>query len=202
MGFGVGICPFTTEQLAEKGFTPCEGYTDPLNDNYGNYTHVRGGEFVWIPKFYCRYGDSRSPKYATYGANTVEIKSAREFKNTAEAESQGFFLPTCFRDGGEEKEGFMCAKYVSYYEEDTDGTLYCKSDAVKSPDDFITSNGTITPDHIMERARNTDPQFMCTKSSMKVARDLICLAQAQNATSTYACGWYDSTGVKSRPLVG
>lgn len=199
MGFGVGVCPYTTSQLAEKGYTPCEGYTDPLNDNYGNYTHVRGGEFVWIPKFYCRYGDSRSPKYATYGANTVEIRRARDFKDTADAESQGFFLPTCFRDGGEEKEGFMCAKYVSYYPSDTDGTTYCKSDAVKSP----TIDGYSAPAFtMMARARNTGSQFMCTKSSMKVARDLICLAQAQNATSTYACGWYDPTGVESRPRRG
>lgn len=199
MGFGVGVCPFTTEQLAEKGFTPREGYTDPLNDNYGNYTHVRGGEFVWIPKFYCRYGDSRSPKYATYGANTVEIRRARDFKNTADAESQGFFLPTCFRDGGEEKEGFMCAKYMSYYETDTGNTYYCKSDAVKSPTIVAT---VVSPYNMMEYSRNTDSQFMCTKSSMKVARDLIVLAQAQNATSTYACGWYDSNGVASRPLRG
>lgn len=199
MGFGVGVCPFTTEQLAEKGFTPCEGYTNPLNANYGNYTHVRGGEFVWIPKFYCRYGDNRSPKYATYGANTVEIRRARDFKNTADAESQGFFLPTCFRDGGEEKEGFMCAKYVSYYPQDPDGTYYCKSDAANSPNIYIAA---VLPFNMMVYAQNTSKQFMCTKSSMKVARDLIVLAQAQNATSTYACGWYDSTGVASRPLRG
>lgn len=199
MGFGVGVCPYTTSQLAEKGYTPCEGYTNPLSANYGNYEHSRGGTFVWIPKFYCRYGDNRSPKYATYGANTIEIRRARDFKDTADAESQGFFLPTCFRDGGEEKEGFMCAKYVSYYPQDTNGTYYCKSDAANSPNLAVAAVPSYT---MMEYAQNTSKQFMCTKSSMKVARDLICLAQAQNATSTYACGWYDPTGVASRPLRG
>lgn len=192
LGFGVGICPYSDEKLLASGWTPMPGYDDINSDNYGNYLHNRAGQFVWIPKFYVRYGDNRSPKYSTYKANTIEVTSCNNFKNTAEAEAAGWTLPEAFINAGKEVEGFMIGKWVG-----ESATLEGKTCLVSKGTGYAVN---ITAPVMIDYCKVTGSQFNPTRSHMIVAVwDFITRAQQQNATNTTNCAWYDYTYAQCKP---
>ena len=106
MGFGVGIYPYhNTPEFEALKLQPMAFFEDKHNENYGNYIHENGSVMVFVPKFYYRTGDERSPHFAKYGANCIDIASVYDFKDTEAAVLEGYRLHRAFIDGGEEKYG-------------------------------------------------------------------------------------------------
>ncbi len=96
IGFGVGVAP-----VVPTGMSAMTGTTEVGHDNYGNYL-VDNSEsvMVWIPKFYYRIThDTDAPYYGT----KIEISFGPR---------DGFVIHRAFIDGGEEKAGFFCDKYL------------------------------------------------------------------------------------------
>ena len=109
IGFGVGICD--PAQLP-SGIIPISGTFDINHANYGNYqVVVDGSEVTFVARHWMRIGDSRSPRYASYGANAIDIEKVNVFGSEAEAIASGYFLPRCFIDGGKVQPGYFIDKY-------------------------------------------------------------------------------------------
>ena len=194
-GFGVGICPYTTEKLKEYGFSPMSGYADPLANNYGNYTHRLAGQFCWIPKFFIRKGNENAPTYATYGVNALEIKPAKAFASREEARAEGWELPRAFIDGGVEKDGFFYAKFASAVVT-ANGRTIPMSTTTATP----TVNVTAVQD--IDYARSVGNGFNCTSIFQVAAIRYLILCQVQYATWTDTCAWYTADGTASYPQPG
>ena len=194
-GFGVGICPYTTEKLKEYGFSPMSGYADPLANNYGNYTHRLAGQFCWIPKFFIRKGNESAPTYATYGVNALEIKPATAFASREEARAEGWELPRAFIDGGVEKDGFFYAKFATAVVT-ANGRTIPMSTTTATP----TVNVTAVQD--IDYARSVGNGFNCTSIFQVAAIRYLILCQVQYATWTDTCAWYTADGTASYPQAG
>lgn len=203
-GFGVGVYPGT--DLAVMGLSTMTGTTTLGHDNYGNYQHTNGSIMCFIPKFYYRIGNPAAAKFATYGANTVEIVYASAFADTAAANAAGYTLHRAFIDGGVEKSGFFIDKYLASKSGSnavsvkngvpislTTSTLYTNSNGM-----IANCTGILADAVLLSRARgagvyNTASVFMYSALAM------ISLAHGQNATSSTYCAWYDAAGVKNFP---
>jgi hypothetical protein len=106
-GFGVGICPAVPD-----GYLALTGCSDVLSANYGNYQYTAGGSImVWVPAFYMRLGHASNPTYATYGVNSVDIKSLSFFADEAAANAEGYYLHRAFINAGANQPGFFRDKY-------------------------------------------------------------------------------------------
>ena len=86
------------------------GFEVASSDNYGNYQYSDGSVMVWVPRFYYRIGSPASPRYATHGANAIDIVGDSVFKSEADANSAGYALHRAFFDGGPQL-GFFVDKY-------------------------------------------------------------------------------------------
>lgn len=97
LGFGVGICANPPADIIEMS-----GTRDKSSPNYGNYIHITTGSIV----FY------RPRHYVKITANNLfYVASIYDFKNEAEANANGYFLPRCFVDGGQIVDGYFRDKY-------------------------------------------------------------------------------------------
>ena len=97
LGFGVGVCK---EDYASLNMKPLPGCDDVKNDNYGNYIHKPSGSIMcWIPAFKYRVND----KFVT----SVEVWRADDPKCPSNT-----ILHRAFINGGKEKSGFFCDKYI------------------------------------------------------------------------------------------
>ena len=212
-GFGVGLY----NGNLPSGFSAMTGTTDPASANYGNYTYSDGSVMVFVPKFYYRIGSTSSPRYATYGANAVDIAGVDTYSTTAAANAAGFALHRAFIDGGSEKSGFFFDKYLaSVGTTSNTGTL---SGGVKSQfggvpislttntsytrsQNYVTAEGTCTgilaDAVLMARSRGVGV-FNVPTAFMYSALALLSLAHGQAATGVTNCAWYDATGVKNYP---
>ena len=101
-GFGVAAYNGTLP----SGFTALTGSANPLSPNYGNYQYSDDSIMVWIPKFYYKVHTG-----AELSVNTIEIRGAGYFADTAAANTAGYALHRAFIDGGSEQDGFFIDKY-------------------------------------------------------------------------------------------
>lgn len=131
-GFGIGICD---PAILPSGIVPIIGTMDIDHVNYGNYqVSVDGSEMVYVPRYWKRIGDSRSPNYALFGANAVDIVKADTFASEGEANASGYMLPRMFIDAGIVQPGVFIDKYNGWTLTDSD------ADTQASPTKGIASS--------------------------------------------------------------
>lgn len=196
-GFGVGACP----TMLPSGFSPMTGTTDKASANYGNYQYSDGSIMVFVPRFYYRIGSAGSPRYATYGANAIDIVGMETFTDEASANAAGFALHRAFKDGGAVKSGFFIDKYLA----SKNGTTSCSSVQNGVPisltaNDFYTnSNGMTTGEGsctgvyadavLLARSRGVGT-FNVASVFMYSALAMLSLAHGQASNNITYCAWY------------
>ena len=205
-GFGVGVYVGTLP----SGFSTLTGTTDPASSNYGNYQYSDGSVMVFVPKFYYRIGNAASPRYASYGANAIDVVGSETFASESAANAAGYALHRAFVDGGSEKQGFFIDKYLA----SKNGTTSCKSIQNAVPISLTTSasytnsNGMTTSEGsctgiyadavLLARSRGINT-FNVASTFMYSALALLSLAHGQAATAATYCAWYDSSKVMNFP---
>lgn len=201
-GFGVGEYSGTLP----SGFSAMTGTSDKASANYGNYQYSDGSVMVFVPKFYYRIGNAASPRYATYGANAIDIVGIETFADEAAANAAGYALHRAFKDGGAIKSGFFIDKYLA----SKNGTTSCKSVQNGVPISLTTSTsytnsngmtgctGILADAVVLSRARGAGV-FNVASIFMYDALAKLSLAHAQASTSTTYCAWYHPSGVTNFP---
>ena len=139
-GFGVGVYIGTLP----SGFSALTGTTDTASDNYGNYQYSDGSTMCFVPKFYYRIGSASSPRYATYGANAVDIAGIDTFADETAANAAGYVLHRAFIDGGSVKSGFFIDKYLCSKNGTTSGKSVKNGDPIS-----LTTNDSYNPSSTM-----------------------------------------------------
>lgn len=197
VGFGVGICP---PQLVPNGFTPMNGYDNPMSDNYGNYQYKDGSICVYIPRFYYMI---------TVGTNTISIASIWDYATQAAANAAGYAMHRAFIDGGVEQQGFFVDKYEN--SKNAWGTGYIASSikngnplsthADHNPIADLTACSTnayyeaITAAHARDGvngAVNASSIWHVQSRFQWSALAMLSLAHGQAATSTAWDAWYNA----------
>ena len=192
LGFGVGVCK---EDYASLNMEPLPGCDDVKNDNYGNYIHKPSGSIMcWIPAFKYRVND----KFV----NSVEVWRADDSKCPSNAT-----LHRAFINGGKEKSGFFCDKYICSPDAANTMGISVKNGSTLS----LTTNtsygnhtaqlancsGRIDDAITASRARGNG--FQCMSVFQLGALRLLVLAHAQASKSNEFNAWYDSTGQHNLP---
>lgn len=200
-GFGVGVYNGTLP----SGFSAMTGTTDPVSDNYGNYQYSDGSVMCFVPRFYYRIGSASSPRYATYGANAVDIVGIETFADEAAANAAGYAMHRAFIDGGSVKSGFFIDKYLC----SPNGTTSGKSVKNGVPISLTTTTtytrsatmtgctGILADAVILSRARGAG--FNTASIFMYSALALLSLAHGQAATAATYCAWHDAAGTTNFP---
>lgn len=202
-GFGVGVYNGTLP----SGFSAMTGTTDPASDNYGNYQYTDGSVMCFVPRFYYRIGSASSPRYATYGANAVDIVGVETFADEAAANAAGYAMHRAFIDGGSVKSGFFVDKYLC----SKNGTTSGKSVKNGVPISLTTSTsytnsnsmaggactGILADAVVLSRARGTGFNTASVFAYSAIA--ILSLAHGQAATATTYCAWYDAAGTTNFP---
>ena len=201
-GFGVGEYSGTLP----SGFSAMTGTSDKASANYGNYQYSDGSIMVFVPRFYYRIGNAASPRYATYGANAIDIVGIDTYATEALANAAGYAMHRAFKDGGADKSGFFIDKYLA----SKNGTSSCKSAANADPISLTTSasynpsngmtgcTGVLADAVVLARARAVGV-FNVASIFMFDALAKLSLAHGQAATGTAHCAWYDATGTTNFP---
>lgn len=165
----------------------------------------------FIPKFYYRIGSASSPRFATYGANAIDVVGIDTFSTTAAANAAGYALHRAFIDGGAEKSGFFLDKYKC--SNGTTSNLGTLSGAVRSQSGgvpislttsasytrsqgFVTTEGTCTgilADAVLLARHRGIGIFNVPTIFMYSAVWILQLTHGQSATGAAACAWYDAT---------
>lgn len=202
-GFGAGVCE-DEATLTRLNLQPMEGCEDPASDNYGNYIHIpTQSVMVYVPAFKYRIGDLPEGSLATqkWGVNSVQIWKADDPNCPSNA-----VLHRAFIDGGEEKQGFFCDKYLCSPASDGSCAVSIKNKAPIS----LTSNSTYTPvtlvngcsgrlDDAITASRLRGNGFQCMSVFQLGAIRLLTLAHAQASKDTNYNAWYDNTGEHNGP---
>jgi len=194
-GFGVGVYP----TALPSGISALSGYDDSANANYGNYQTTNGSIMVFVPCFYYRIGHVNSPRYATYGANALDIVGVDTYATESDANTAGYAMHRAFKDGGQDKAGFFIDKYLA----SKDGTTSCKSIADADPIS-LTDNSSYNPSNgmtgctgihadavVLGRSRGTG--FHCASAFQYSALALLSLAHGQASSNSTYCAWYNAT---------
>lgn len=195
-GFGVGVYPETLP----SGFTAMTGYDDPAHANYGNYQYSDGSITVFVPRFYYRIGNAGSARYATYGANAIDIAGIDAYATEAAANTAGYAMHRAFKDGGADKGGFFIDKYLA----SKNSTTSCKSVSLGVPISLTTDTTNYTASNGMTGctgiladavvlARSRGAAFNVVSLFMHSACALLATAHAQASSNTTYCAWYDAT---------
>ena len=142
-GFGVGICQ---PDLLPVALIQITGTLDINHANYGNYqVSVDGSEVVFVPRCWLRIGDSRSPHYALFGANAIDVVKLSTFASELEANASGYMLPRAFIDGGQVQPGFFVDKYNGWSLSDSDaGTVNPQTKGIASSKKYGNPIGSST----------------------------------------------------------
>ena len=155
---------------------------------------------VFVPRFYYRIGSASSPRYATYGANAIDIVGTETYATEAEANSAGYAMHRAFKDGGADKKGFFIDKYLA----SKNGTTSCKSVQNGNPISLTTNasynasagmtgcTGILADAVVLARSRGAGT-FNVASIFMYSALSLLSLAHAQASSNTTYCAWYDAT---------
>nr|DAE69985.1 MAG TPA: hypothetical protein [Caudoviricetes sp.] len=192
LGFGVGVCP---ENISKLGMEPLPGYDDVENNNYGNYIHKPSGSIMcWIPAFKYRVNDTSTNSVQVWDVNDPECPS-------------NAILHRAFINGGQEKSGFFCDKYICSPDAANTMGISVKNGSTLS----LTTNtsygnrtaqlancsGRFDDAITASRARGTG--FQCMSVFQLGALRLLVLAHAQASKSNEFNAWYDSTGQHNLP---
>ena len=203
-GQGFGVAPYVG--TPPTGFSAMTGTTDPAHANYGNYQFTDGSIMVFVPRFYYRFGNAGSPRYATYGANALDVVGVDTYADEAAANAAGYAMHRAFKDGGADKSGFFIDKYLAT----NVSTTSCKSIANAEPISLTTSagynpssamsgcTGILADAVVLARSRGAGV-FNVASVFMYSACALLSLAHAQAATATTYCAWYDAAGTINFP---
>lgn len=181
-----------------------EGCEDPSSDNYGNYIHTPTQSVMcYIPAFKYRIGDLPEGDLPTqkWGVNSVQIWSVDDPDCPSSA-----VLHRAFIDGGEQKAGFFCDKYLCSPASDGSCAVSIKNKASIS----LTLISSCTPitlvngcsgrlDDAITASRARGNGFQCMSVFQLGAIRLLTLAHAQACTDTSVNAWYDSTGLHNSP---
>ena len=201
-GFGVGAYQGTLP----SGFTALTGSSNLLSPNYGNYQYADDSIMVWIPKFYYKIHTG-----ADLSVNTIEIRGANYFTDTAAANTAGYALHRAFIDGGSEQDGFFIDKYKC--SKNALGTGYVASSIKNGNPISIHANHnpiadltacsdndyyeTINAVHARDGSNgavNTDSIFFVTSQFQRAALAMLSMAHAQaTAGATPDNAWYSSS---------
>ena len=192
LGFGVGICP---EDISKLGMEPLPGCDDVKNDNYGNYIHKSSGSIMcWIPAFKYRVNDTSTNSVQVWDVNDPECPS-------------NAVLHRAFINGGKEKSGFFCDKYI------------CSPDAANTMGISVKNGSTLNLttntsygnrtaqlanckgrfEDAITASRARGAGFQCMSVFQLGALRLLTLAHAQASKSAEFNAWYDSTGQHNLP---
>ena len=202
LGFGVGICP-DEDLVTSLGLTPLVGYSDPKNDNYGNYQHSNGSVMCWIPAF-C-YSFSNIPdKIKAKSPSAFQVRSAADFSySETKANAAGYILHRAFIDGGQVKKGFFFDKYLMSFGNKAvkggipislnTGTNAPSKESTYNPDCLGQARDAITI------SKKRGASYNCASGFMYSALAMLSFAQGLNAQSTDVCAWYDATGTTNFP---
>jgi len=192
LGFGVGVCP---EDVSKLGMEPLPGCDDVKNDNYGNYIHKPSGSIMcWIPAFKYRVND----KFV----NSVEVWRADDPKCPSNA-----ILHRAFINGGKQKSGFFCDKYICSPDAANTMGISVKNGSVLSlstsayftnrTSQLANCSGRLDDAITASRARGAG--FQCMSVFQLGALRLLTLAHAQASKSAEFNAWYDSSGQHNLP---
>ena len=177
----------------------------------GNYIDSTGSWMCFFPISAMRIGHSASPKYPTFGANTVEFRDLTTSEKTAKLGltyaaktdldlGDGWFIAPCFVDGGKILKGVWADKYIGGFEE---GILKSKkglepvhsaTDARYGPrfSDILVagvSAGANRYDAAYNVVKSRGADYAVTSNQFYSYLNLLVQAQAQNATSSLECAW-------------
>lgn len=192
LGFGVGVCP---EDLSKLGMESLPGCYNIENDNYGNYIHKSSGSIMcWIPAFKYRVNDTSTNSVQVWDVNDPECPS-------------NAVLHRAFVNGGKEKSGFFCDKYIcSPDAANTMGVSVKNGSTLSLTADTLFGNrtaqlancsGRLDDAITASRARGTG--FQCMSVFQLGALRLLTLAHAQASKSNEFNAWYDSSGQHNLP---
>ena len=192
LGFGVGVCP---EDISKLRMEPLPGYDNVKNDNYGNYIHKSSGSIMcWIPAFKYRVNDTSTNSVQVWDVNDPECPS-----NT--------ILHRAFINGGKEKSGFFCDKYICSPDAANTMGISVKNGSTLSLT-ASTSYGNHTAqldncsgrlDDAITASRARGTGFQCMSVFQLGALRLLVLAHAQASKSNEFNAWYDSTSQHNLP---
>ena len=209
IGFGVGCCP---PARLPDGMTGMSGYAEPGHANYGNYQYSDGSVMVYVPAFWCKIGTGSNGM----NVNDIHVKPYGAYSSELLANADGYFLPLAFVDGGSVQPGFFVDKYKCSKQASGSGfiassipaALPISTSSAHNPISDLTACSAnvyyeaINAAHARDGqagAINSDSIFFCNARAMWAALALLSMAHAQAATSTAACAWYDSAGLKNYP---
>lgn len=192
LGFGVGVCP---EDVSKLGMEPLPGCDDVKNDNYGNYIHKPSGSIMcWIPAFKYRVNDTST--------NSVQVWDVNDPKCPSNA-----VLHRAFINGGIEKSGFFCDKYICSPDAANTMGISVKNGSVLSlststyftnrTSQLANCSGRLDDAITASRARGAG--FQCMSVFQLGALRLLTLAHAQASKSVEFNAWYDSSGQHNLP---
>ena len=197
MGFGVGVYP--GDDLDTLGLVPMAGYTDPLNENYGNYQRSDGSVLVFIPAFVYSFSD----KQGAESASGFGVRSFNDFGyDETLANSKDYIVHEAFLDGTQTKSGFFIAKYLMSkgLKSIKDGIpiSLCSSgsDACSSAEGH-GAVGNATDALTLSKTWGTG--YNCASVYMYSALAMLSLCHGWHATGTDACAWYDAAGTTNFP---
>lgn len=192
LGFGVGVCP---EDISKLRMEPLPGYDDVKNDNYGNYIHKSSGSIMcWIPAFKYRVNDTST--------NSVQVWDVNDPSCPSNA-----VLHRAFVNGGIEKNGFFCDKYICSPDTTNTMGISVKNGSALSLT-TSTSYGNRTSqlanckgqlDDAITASRARGNGFQCMSVFQLGALRLLILAHAQASKGTQFNAWYDSSGRHNLP---
>ena len=195
-GFGVGICP-----KLPAGCVPMFGAYDTASDNYGNYRYSDGSVMVWVPAYYFRLGHTQNPTYATYLANSIDIKALGFFDTEAAANSQGYYLHRAFVNAGANQLGFFRDKYDCSLNGGIASSIANAMPMVSGPGagqvgfSSCTANGQTPANSYagsLQAAKSRGPQFFPESIFIADALSRLSEAHAQASVSGVACAWFDA----------
>lgn len=196
-GFGVGVCP-----ALPAGYAALPGTADPASDNYGNYTYVDGSVMVWVPRFYYRIGSPASPRYATHGANAIDIVGDSAFGSEADANSAGYALHRAFFDGGPQL-GFFVDKYQCSNNGGIASSIRygapLSTNTAHNPISALDGAPSLTYGGTIAAAKTRGGAFHPCSIYIYGALAMLSMAHGQAATVTTWCAWYDAAGVTNFP---
>jgi hypothetical protein len=208
-GFGVGVCPMT---LLPDGMTLLPGTETIGHDNYGNYQFQDGSIVCYIPAHWVKIGTGSNG----FDVNVFSVLKYSSFNDETEANAAGYFLPRCFKDGGETKTGYFVDKYecsknawgAGYIASSIGEGLPISTHADHNPiADLTACSGNYYYEAIaaakardgVDGAVAADPQWFCCSRFIYVNLAMLATAHGQAATSSTYCAWYDATGATNYP---
>ena len=208
-GACVGICP---TGFLPGGMTLLPGTEELGHDNYGNYQFRDGSIVCYVPAHWIKIGTGLNG----FDVNVFSCLKYSSFTDETAANDAGYFLPRCFKDGGETKLGIFIDKYMC--SKNAYGTGYVAS-SIKDglpisthPDHNPIAALTACSGNYYYEAINAakardgengnvsaDPQWFVNPRFVYSMLFMLSLAHGQAAINTTHCAWYDPDGIENFP---